>query len=181
VIGALAASLVSSAGASDFTAIVIEDVLVDPGNVFGAGDLTFLFQVTNNGPSPIGRITVSSFAGSFTDVGVNTGFAPPGFVVNLNLPSTVDRDVSGAIIGFNYPSGLAGGLTSAILEIQTNATTFRSGFGFISVINEGAATAGSFGPTPGAVPEPATWAMMLLGFVGLGFAFRHSRRKVSFA
>jgi len=32
-----------------------------------------------------------------------------------------------------------------------------------------------------AVPEPATWAMMLLGFVGLGFAFRQSRRKVSFA
>ena len=32
-----------------------------------------------------------------------------------------------------------------------------------------------------AVPEPATWGMMLLGFLGLGFAFRHSRRKVSFA
>jgi hypothetical protein len=32
-----------------------------------------------------------------------------------------------------------------------------------------------------AVPEPSTWAMMLLGFVGLGFAFRQSRRKVSMA
>jgi hypothetical protein len=32
-----------------------------------------------------------------------------------------------------------------------------------------------------AVPEPSTWAMMLVGFVGLGFAFRQSRRKVSFA
>jgi hypothetical protein len=32
-----------------------------------------------------------------------------------------------------------------------------------------------------AVPEPSTWAMMLLGFAGLGFAFRHSRRKASFA
>jgi hypothetical protein len=31
------------------------------------------------------------------------------------------------------------------------------------------------------VPEPATWGMMLLGFVGLGFAFRQSRRKVWFA
>ena len=26
------------------------------------------------------------------------------------------------------------------------------------------------------VPEPSTWAMMLLGFAGLGFAFRQSRR-----
>jgi hypothetical protein len=31
------------------------------------------------------------------------------------------------------------------------------------------------------VPEPSTWAMMLLGFLGLGFAFRQSRRKLSFA
>jgi PEP-CTERM motif len=32
-----------------------------------------------------------------------------------------------------------------------------------------------------AVPEPSTWAMMLIGFAGLGFAFRQSRRKGSFA
>jgi hypothetical protein len=35
--------------------------------------------------------------------------------------------------------------------------------------------------TTSGVPEPSTWAMMLFGFVGLGFAFRQSRRKVSFA
>jgi hypothetical protein len=32
-----------------------------------------------------------------------------------------------------------------------------------------------------AVPEPATWAMMLIGFAGLGFAFRQSRRRVAVA
>jgi hypothetical protein len=31
------------------------------------------------------------------------------------------------------------------------------------------------------VPEPSTWAMMLVGFLGLGFALRQSRRKVSFS
>jgi hypothetical protein len=36
-------------------------------------------------------------------------------------------------------------------------------------------------PVVPGVPEPSTWAMMLLGFAGLGFAFRRSRRKVSFA
>ena len=30
--------------------------------------------------------------------------------------------------------------------------------------------------TTGAVPEPATWAMMLLGFGGIGFAMRRRRR-----
>lgn len=29
-----------------------------------------------------------------------------------------------------------------------------------------------------AVPEPATWAMMLLGFAGIGFAMRRSRKQV---
>lgn len=32
-----------------------------------------------------------------------------------------------------------------------------------------------------AVPEPASWGMMLLGFVGLAFALRTKRRKASFA
>jgi hypothetical protein len=35
--------------------------------------------------------------------------------------------------------------------------------------------------TASAVPEPATWGMMLLGFVGLTFAFRQRRRKVACA
>jgi phospholipase/lecithinase/hemolysin len=34
---------------------------------------------------------------------------------------------------------------------------------------------------PSAVPEPATWSIMLIGFAGLGLAFRQTRRKVSFA
>ena len=42
---------------------------------------------------------------------------------------------------------------------------------------------GLFGPSVSstAVPEPSTWAMLLIGFAGLGFAFRQSRRKAPFA
>jgi hypothetical protein len=32
-----------------------------------------------------------------------------------------------------------------------------------------------------AVPEPSTWAMMLIGFIGLAWAFRNRRRVVGFA
>jgi hypothetical protein len=38
--------------------------------------------------------------------------------------------------------------------------------------------AGTVGP---AVPELSTWAMMLLGFAGLGFVFHRSRRKLATA
>jgi hypothetical protein len=48
------------------------------------------------------------------------------------------------------------------------------------ITNQGPFNA-AFTLTGTTVPEPSTWAMMLLGFAGLGFAFRQSRRKVSFA
>ena len=38
----------------------------------------------------------------------------------------------------------------------------------------------AFSLTGSTVPEPATWAMMLFGFLGLGFVFKQ-RRKVSIA
>lgn len=34
-------------------------------------------------------------------------------------------------------------------------------------------------PISGAVPEPTTWAMMLLGFAGIGFAMRRTKRPIT--
>jgi hypothetical protein len=43
-------------------------------------------------------------------------------------------------------------------------------------------TDGSFTTAAGSVPEPATWAMMLIGFVGLGYAgYRRSRKEAASA
>ena len=61
----------------------------------------------------------------------------------------------------------------------TDITAFVTGLTFM--------TDGNFTGTMQAVsvvntvPEPSTWVMMLLGFAGLGFAFRRSRRKAAFA
>jgi hypothetical protein len=38
-----------------------------------------------------------------------------------------------------------------------------------------------FSSAVSSVPEPSTWALMLLGFVGLGYAFRQRRRSVGYA
>ena len=47
----------------------------------------------------------------------------------------------------------------------------NEGFGFTYALATTGAVSG--------VPEPSTWAMMLIGFAGIGFVFRQSRRKVS--
>jgi hypothetical protein len=61
---------------------------------------------------------------------------------------------------------------------------FDNGQYFLLVTGQTGGVANTYSGTSNfiaAVPEPSTWAMMLLGFAGLGFAFRQSRRKVSFA
>ena len=56
--------------------------------------------------------------------------------------------------------------------------------GIIATANSGAlfetASGNTINPVA-AVPEPATWGMMLLGFVGLAFAFRSRRRMTAVA
>jgi hypothetical protein len=56
--------------------------------------------------------------------------------------------------------------------------------GIIATANSGALFETGSGNTinpVAAVPEPATWGMMLLGFVGLAFAFRQRRRMIGLA
>jgi hypothetical protein len=150
----------------DFSGNLFEGVISDPTNVFGAGDLDFIIVVDNEPGSihSIERVTTSSFAGFKTDVGYSAGF--PGIP-----PTTVDR-LTAATIGFNFSGGIAPGSDSAQIAIETNATRFTSGF--LSAFNTGSATITGFAPS---VPEPSTWAMLLVGFAGLGYAgYRQARQ-----
>lgn len=71
---------------------------------------------------------------------------------------------------------IAGAIPYRYFEIFSNSL-LGGGNVLLSELN---ATGGSLNQTS-AVPEPSTWAMLLLGFVGLGFAFRHKRRMAGFA
>jgi hypothetical protein len=175
-------SFTSSLGSSDFTGHLIETVFADPGNVFGAGDLTWLIQVTNDASSSVAleRVTASSFAGFQTDVGVNfQSTVPPGFVQSLpgSQANIVDRDLTGAVIGFLFEQGqISPGFRSAILEIQTDANFVTSGA--VSMIDGGGATVTAFAPsTTPPTPLPAALPLFATGLGGLGLLGWRRKRK----
>jgi hypothetical protein len=107
--------------------------------------------------------------------------------------NTVIAAIDGEQIFANTPqigNGNAGFLfgVSAGEQGFLNSTVFNQpGFGNFRVAAETTISGVHGGPESwsavifSAVPEASTWTMMLLGFAGLGFAFRQSRRKVSFA
>jgi len=153
---------------------VVTAVYSDPTNVFGAGDLSFVYQVMNsaNSVDGISRLTAINFTGFLTDVGVTTmGASIPGglFVNGLSqLPQTVDRSIGGDTIGFNYPIpfNILPGQTSLAMIIETNATAFKPGF--FNIIDGGVSTVNAFAPTTPAVPESGSTAILLsLSMVGL--------------
>ena len=65
----------------------------------------------------------------------------------------------------------------------STVTFFGDGVGEFLVaggtIRYAALQRGSLPPQTGAVPEPATWAMMLLGFFGIGAAIRRPKARVT--
>jgi hypothetical protein len=88
-------------------------------------------------------------------------------------------------LGFDEPLGSLGvSITSATFSLAGTGGDFKSMKQFeVSECLASTGCVGGGGTPPGSIPEPSTWAMMLLGFVGLGFAaFRRAKvRPVSMA
>jgi hypothetical protein len=135
----------------------------------------------------------------------NTGNDPSGHTVAFFLSGPGDvMDVAGGFttgFSFYYAAGQPGsvsvysgldgtGTLLATLSLSTTSNVYydwaSSGVSFggtaESAIFSGTANFIAFdnitlgSATPGGAPEPSTWAMMLLGFAGLGFAgYRRAR------
>jgi hypothetical protein len=87
--------------------------------------------------------------------------AQPGYQADLHLQFTDSLDVA----SLNNP--IMGGAPGPSWECQGSFSCFVPSGGETRYLASGVASA---------VPEPATWAMMLVGFAGLGFAgYRKSR------
>jgi hypothetical protein len=155
--------------------VTISGVMADP--VF-APDVLVIPQTTANNPglffdvSPVPGIGITFTVTApsrapITDASLST----TGFVDNNDAFHLVDETLS------NGSSLFITGTTpvSVSFASTTSLTVTNVGNGneeqvtFQSFINQ-------FSLTPTAVPEPGTWALMALGFAGLGFAGWRSRR-----
>lgn len=98
-----------------------------------------------------------------------TGLNPTIFGAD-NFYYLTGQFVSGNGLGFNTAAGTNGNLFATVLDqYRVNTVNpFQSGF----------VNANSSVVTAGAVPEPATWAMMLVGIGMLGYGMRR-RTKAS--
>ena len=80
------------------------------------------------------------------------------------------------LLGFDI-SGFSG---AGFFSVNDNFYGINLATGGASLIG-GLGTQGITGITIGAVPEPGTWAMMLLGFGGMGLAVRRRRKSAYIA
>jgi hypothetical protein len=150
------------------------------------------FNTSSGAPSPGTPGVLTSYgagAGSFAGVSCNN-VAGCGSI----------QDIASLVLGPQSISNffvLTGGNNVNPIIFNLTGITFidRSVAGFLNVRASGIFNWTGFDPTPGvfqfsaqgtnvtsfslsaqAVPEPATWALMLLGFGGIGIAMRRRRR-----
>lgn len=171
-------TFVSNLGASDFSGSYVEYVY--RGNNYGANDLTWYIEVTNNktaGADSINTVVASGFKGITSDVGycntTGTLGAYNGKCYNEGtvLPNFVSRGSNGVAIDWSLivpPNGS----TTDWLMIATNATETKSGY--LSLGSSGFATVGGYGA---AIPEARSWAMLGIGFAGIGLVTFAKRRR----
>jgi hypothetical protein len=143
------------------------------GTLNGSGTIT-TSDTSFTGTNGFTAQAITGITGTFNGSTI-TGLAPGLFGANNLFYSSGPFFVDGNGLGFTTASGVSANL------FITNGTSYRvntQGAGLLTGLVTASAT-----PLVAAVPEPATWAMMLVGFGMIGAAVRYRRRntKVAYA
>jgi hypothetical protein len=163
-------------------------------------NLNYWFQISGPASSGTGSVNVSATGSLFSDT-----FSPSGSLViqstdllrvngativnttstggNHNGAFTANGTVSSLFFNVNYFIEMN---VTALAQLSGTATTFLDPYlsldpdlmaqGYTILVSDG------IGNTPtvnAAVPEPSTWAMMILGFAGVGFMAYRRRAKTA--
>ena len=151
---------------TDTAAGVDFDVAVLNGNQFnwnGQGHNTFSFSL--NKTITASDVTIQTAGYQFEAGGMEGTFGTFKDDVDHGANGTGTADIIFSVAGIDFANFIKStdghpNVFFAIDILGTNGKTGVIGSEFSGVVIE---------PQVAAVPEPATWAMMMLGFVGLGF------------
>jgi hypothetical protein len=113
--------------------------------------------------SAVGTATFKWFIDPTNTQGANNAFDTPGALVDTAFSSSV-----GPVLAFSRNEAFINDLTSPYS--MTEQVTLHLGAGE-SIVNRGQTIIGT-----SAVPEPSTWAMLMIGGLGLAFAARSQRK-----
>jgi PEP-CTERM motif-containing protein len=131
----------------------------------------------NAGGGILGFAAASDAAGYayVPEAAANAGGSPPptGFVETPAGTLAGLLAENGDITHNYFPTPGTGGLSSAYQIAEVNGDNVESVF----IKNGTISCTGDDCTITGGVPEPSTWAMMLLGFGAIGFGFRSDRKK----
>jgi hypothetical protein len=158
---------------------LISDLGLDPNlsiaRNFTSGTFTDDYTFTLDASKTITIVGITNtFAGGVTGTRFIKNFTGSVFSDGLDgLPFTGDDVI---VIG-PTPATLGCGIGSTICQSLAGSAVIDAGAYYVQLTGTGGALASYGGniTTIAAVPEPSTWAMILLGFVGLAWAGRRKR------
>jgi hypothetical protein len=185
-------SLVASASSPDGTLNVNDQAF---GSVFNLNSLNINSQEFL---APPGVLSTNTLDVDQTSGGTHTlvldiraaGLKGPGALENFLSSFSVSGQTGGwSVVEQTRINGVVLATTPLFAGVSDSASSINAAFASNPFTAEAIYTihtagVGSFNggvDISAAVPEPATWGMMLLGFVGLALAFRTRRKRVSFA
>lgn len=190
------AALIAAAFVAPASAAVIRggpaDLSAGPLTIGPSGSSQFTFSFT---PSPVGSFNadnvsitttgtaeVSSFGGFlgypvtpstfFTSTPVTFGPLEFGQFASFMTTTPIPYSATDSFLGLRYTVG-----SETFYGYAQFAGSDFEGYGFETTPNTNITAVAAVA----AVPEPSTWAMMLLGFCGLGFMARRNVQKLRLA
>jgi hypothetical protein len=180
---ALAAALIFGLGSQAFAALFTGNLSLNGVDGFSANAITFVGSANIGADTGnlaglgtcTGCVTMTSFTSASTNFQVYTA-TNNGLTTTLTLASAVFSSVPNNIGGLDLT--VSGSGTATLTGFDPTPGSFR-------LTSQGATGGGNFTfsatTVVAGVPEPSTWAMMILGFVGLGFmAYRRKDKPTGF-